>query len=60
MVLPLVPVIKIVFTFLNLFISDYSINKIKIKLFPTIEEGLPLPSEKIKEMLDDFNDKMNY
>lgn len=41
---------------LNLFISDYSINKIKIKLFPTIEEGLPLPSEKIKEMLDDFND----
>lgn len=40
---------------LNFFISDYSINKIRIKLFPTIEEGLPLPYEKIKEILCDFN-----
>ncbi|BAK81629.1 hypothetical protein [Candidatus Arthromitus sp. SFB-rat-Yit] len=39
---------------INLFISDYAIKKIKIKLFPTNEHGITLSHEKIQEVLNNL------
>lgn len=41
---------------LNLFISNYSLQKIKIKLFPTTLEGYPIKYEELEKILNSVND----